>query len=219
MSIRVMTKVWEQSSQQGSALVILLAIADFASDEGLSYPSVAPLGKKARISERQVHSILRKLQEDGELSIERNAGPHRCNLYSMWPALGNRVLRFQGAVHSAERVRPTAPDPSIDPSGASSGPSEDLQSSSLPTEDIPASKKSKRKTEINNAFRERMQAKYMTSLEGVQDEIDKAIAHKGYTKYDGKQRYVEDWLKRAVSYKSSAPASLEVPNDSPFAKY
>jgi hypothetical protein len=34
MSIRVMTKVWDHSTQKGSTLLLLLALADHAADDG-----------------------------------------------------------------------------------------------------------------------------------------------------------------------------------------
>lgn len=81
MSIRVMSLVWEHSKQQGSALLVLLAIADFADDDGYCYPSVERLAHKSRMSVRNVRYILRQLEESGELVIERGGGRHRTNRY------------------------------------------------------------------------------------------------------------------------------------------
>lgn len=81
MSIRVMSQVWEHSKQQGSALLVLLAIADFADDDGYAYPSVERLAAKARMSPRNVRYVLRQLEESGELAIEAGGGRHRSNLY------------------------------------------------------------------------------------------------------------------------------------------
>lgn len=92
-----MSRLWAESSQRGGALLVLLAIADFANDEGLAHPSVQTLARKSRLSESQVHHILRELQASKELVIERNAGPHRSNIY--------RVQFPEGAVDNIERVR------------------------------------------------------------------------------------------------------------------
>jgi hypothetical protein len=204
MSIRVMTRVWEQSKQQGSALVVLLAIADFANDEGVAYPSVATLGTKARISESQVHWILRKLIEEDELTIQRNAGPHRCNLYII---TDNRVRSSEGAADNKKRVRPVAPDPSIDPSGgdAPSVPSSvPTEPSSVSTGVAPTPKVQyqPRKTSITSEFIAKMVLEY-PDLD-VADQLDKAMAHESYTKWHGKQRWFEDWLKRALTPHNSA---------------
>lgn len=81
MSIRALNMVWEHSEAKGSALILMLAIADFASDAGLSYPSVPTLARKSRMSERNTRYALGKLVESGELAIQTGAGPRGANLY------------------------------------------------------------------------------------------------------------------------------------------
>src|SRR5262245_27068310 len=84
MSIKVMSHVWTHSKQRGSYLVTMLAIADYAHDDGKNaYPSIATLAKKTRMTERNVQLVLRKLVDDEELVIEFNAGPHGCNRYAI----------------------------------------------------------------------------------------------------------------------------------------
>lgn len=74
MSIKVMSAVWETSEQKGSALLLLLAIADFADDTGVAFPSTTTLAKKVRMSGRQVIRLRQHLYESGEL--EYLAGGH-----------------------------------------------------------------------------------------------------------------------------------------------
>jgi hypothetical protein len=81
VSIRVMNAVWEHSAQTGSALLMLLALADFADDAGSAFPSVARLAKKTRITERQAWSLIRKLKMKGELAIDVGGGRGRTNRY------------------------------------------------------------------------------------------------------------------------------------------
>lgn len=81
MSIRQLNLVWEHSKQRGGALLIMLAIADFADDRGEAYPSVTTLANKGRMSERNARYVLRELEASGELAIEPNAGPKGCHLY------------------------------------------------------------------------------------------------------------------------------------------
>jgi len=76
MSIRVMTKVWDTSQQSGSALLLLLALADHAADDGFCWPGVERLAHKIRMSERSVTRLLKTLEEDGDLHVIRQNGQH-----------------------------------------------------------------------------------------------------------------------------------------------
>lgn len=84
MSVQAMSYVWKNSQWGGSPLLVLLALADHMNAEGFgAWTSVASIGKQTRLSERNVHYILRKLQESGELAIDVGGGPKRCNAYSL----------------------------------------------------------------------------------------------------------------------------------------
>jgi hypothetical protein len=76
-----MSQVWANSKHKGSTLVLLLAIADFADDEGYAYPAVQTLSHKCRMSERNTRYTLRALVDSGELLIKRGAGQRGANLY------------------------------------------------------------------------------------------------------------------------------------------
>ena len=117
MSIAVMTQVWKSSQHQEGALLVLLAIADFADDDGYAYPSVIKLATKARLSERQTQYVLAKLEESGELTRQKNAGPHGVNLYRV--LVGGAIIapvQFAtsqvgqgGAVYDIKGVQSIAP--------------------------------------------------------------------------------------------------------------
>lgn len=81
MSVRTMAKVWEQSSHAGTELLMLLAIADFADDEGNAYPSIGTLATKCRMTARNVNHIMVALRASGELEVLENMGPHGTNRY------------------------------------------------------------------------------------------------------------------------------------------
>jgi Helix-turn-helix domain len=72
MSILVMTAVWDNSPYEGGELLVLLALADWADDQGRCWPSVPAIAPKARLKERHVYSILRKFRA-GEI-IQREQG-------------------------------------------------------------------------------------------------------------------------------------------------
>jgi DNA-binding MarR family transcriptional regulator len=69
-----MSRVWESSSASGGGLLALLAIADFANDNGIAWPSLSVLAAKARLSVRQLCTVLDELEKAGELKRERSTG-------------------------------------------------------------------------------------------------------------------------------------------------
>lgn len=84
MSIKVMTRVWENSKNKGSGLLLLLAIADHAHDDGAgAWPSIKTLAAKTRMSERNVQYLIRSVEKTGELKILTGEGPHGCNAYAI----------------------------------------------------------------------------------------------------------------------------------------
>jgi len=74
MSIHVMNNVWRGSGSEGSELLLLLALADWADEFGFCHPSLPMLAKKTRLSERTVQRLLAKLCDRGELQKEHGAG-------------------------------------------------------------------------------------------------------------------------------------------------
>jgi hypothetical protein len=83
MSVRTMAKVWERSRHAGSELLMLLAIADFADDDGKAYPAVTTLADKCRMTSRNANLILASLRRSGELVVRQNEGPKGTNLYQI----------------------------------------------------------------------------------------------------------------------------------------
>ncbi len=82
MSIAAMNWVWEHSPHKGSALLLLLAIADNARDEDwAAWPGVATLRRKTRLSERNVQYILRTLEASGALTFDHEGSPYGTNIY------------------------------------------------------------------------------------------------------------------------------------------
>lgn len=69
-----MTTVWEHSTASGGDLLVLLAIADCANDEGIAWPSQTTLAAKARVTDRTIRSIVGRLVELGELAVVRQGG-------------------------------------------------------------------------------------------------------------------------------------------------
>lgn len=79
-----MSWVWRESNAKGPALLILLAIADHAADDGSNaYPAMSTLAAKARVSERTAQRCVSQLVDMGELEVRRCEGKHRTNVYRL----------------------------------------------------------------------------------------------------------------------------------------
>jgi len=75
MSIRLMAQVWEDTRVDTQAeLLVLLALADHARDDGLCWPSMRTIAKKARIAERSAQRIVRRLIEKGLIELVSKGG-------------------------------------------------------------------------------------------------------------------------------------------------
>lgn len=136
MSVEVTAAVWKSSKASGTALLVLLAIADYADRDGRAYPSITSIAEKVRTSERNVQKLLRKLEAMGEIGVQIMGGRHNCNVYfvrqngerQFTPEAPETVnartpierekgeqLCRKGEQEGQERVNARTPDPSLDP--------------------------------------------------------------------------------------------------------
>ena len=86
MSIKVSSYMWEHSTQKGTRLLLLLAICDMANDDGVCWPSMNTLAKKARTDRRHAIRIVNSLVKAGELEVfsrtdENNPSGSKSNLF------------------------------------------------------------------------------------------------------------------------------------------
>lgn len=105
MSIRVMSRVWDADRYAGGELLCLLALADWANDDGWAWPSIDRLAVKSRLSERQAIRVVAKLAREGALIVERGHGRGNTSRYRVvvgTPAAetkGDTVSPFDGGKH------------------------------------------------------------------------------------------------------------------------
>lgn len=92
MSIKAMMQVWQYSRARGSALVVMLALADMANDDFECYPGKAKLSAKTRCDIRSLTRILSDLEAAGELMIiRRRVGSlNQSNIYKL--VVGQEVV-------------------------------------------------------------------------------------------------------------------------------
>lgn len=116
MSIKVMQWAWDFSLSEGVSRLVLLAIADCASEDGgNAYPSNVELMRKARCSERGVRNAISDLKGLGELEVAPNAGRKGTNMY--------RVIMIDRPRPGVPVATPRAPKPrGANPAGGQSVP-------------------------------------------------------------------------------------------------
>lgn len=93
MSIKIMTTVWEKSPQKGSALLLTLALADNANDDGYCFPGAEYLHKKIRMSLRQVVRLIALLERTGEIFRIPGNGRGRKTAYLVATAMPFRNIK------------------------------------------------------------------------------------------------------------------------------
>ena len=105
MSIRTMTRVWDHAEAEGGALLALLALADFADDEGYCWPKVSEVARKARLSERGTYDVLASLEAAGEIARFAGGGRGRAATYVVLTGFSadERAKRVQGLQGKSEQ--------------------------------------------------------------------------------------------------------------------
>jgi hypothetical protein len=83
MSVKVSSKVWQGSRHKSGNLLVLLALADHADDEGFAWPGIPLVARKARLSQRHTHRCLKQLVTSGEPEILPNRAPSGRTLYKI----------------------------------------------------------------------------------------------------------------------------------------
>lgn len=74
MSIKLMAAVWERIDLTSTQKLVLLALADWANDEGLCWPSIDRLAAKTSMAGRSVQRIIRDLESTGFIKRDEVLG-------------------------------------------------------------------------------------------------------------------------------------------------
>ena len=81
MSVEVTNRVWTHSTRKGSDLVLMLALANRADEDGICWPGLQYLADKARVVERQARRMLRQLEAAKEIFTLTGRGRGRTTYY------------------------------------------------------------------------------------------------------------------------------------------
>lgn len=105
MSVRWITNVWEQSPYEGKRLLLHLALADFANDEGTCFPSQKTLANKARTTEAWVNVSIKQMVKDGYLEVvEKGSGRGNRTTYRLCKGLSEKTLSEKTLTESQENL-------------------------------------------------------------------------------------------------------------------
>ena len=84
MTVRrpAMNAVFDHSAAEGTALLVLLAIARHGRHDGTgAYPSIDTIAAMVKVSRSTVIRTIDDLNKAGELEVDRRAGPKAANVY------------------------------------------------------------------------------------------------------------------------------------------
>ncbi|WP_411129896.1 hypothetical protein [Streptomyces sp. x-19] len=144
MSLDATDWVWNQSAARGTALVVLLAVADKAGADCTAYAGTAMLMQRTRAARSTVRGAVDALLDSGELLVVAGVtGPAGETVYRLPLALGH--IRAEGA-----GIRPgsdSGPGRKSAPGGPESGPGEGRKPAPGGAETGPQNKKNKREQE------------------------------------------------------------------------
>lgn len=113
MSIDVMKRVWDHSQSRGTTRLVLLSLADRADEDGIAWPGIRNIAKRANIQDRQAQRALRALERAGELFTILNSSKYDTNHYFVTVGLTDAeivktlVARFDIAPEQAQNWRKT----------------------------------------------------------------------------------------------------------------
>jgi hypothetical protein len=124
VSVEAMTSVWRHSKAKRGGLLVMLALADHAHDDGTNaYPSVRTLARKARLSERGVQKALRALEAIREIE-PTGVSSTGTVVYAITLPMGGEQTSdaettgeetdAEGANSAADRLSQSSPEPSKD---------------------------------------------------------------------------------------------------------
>lgn len=108
MSVNIWRKVWSHPPQRQGQLLVMLALADYANDAGMCWPSVKALAAKVRMTERGCQRVLRTLAVDKHLTVDTGKGRGGCNIYRLHPD-----PRYTPTLGTPPTVDTPTPRPSI----------------------------------------------------------------------------------------------------------
>lgn len=96
-----MSKVWEKAATDDpSTLLVMLALADWANDDGVCWPAIDSIAEKCRISGRTAQRIIKELEDADLLEVTRKRGRTHTNTYRIKVPTCQVLFDLKGANES-----------------------------------------------------------------------------------------------------------------------
>lgn len=83
MSVHVTSQLWRRLPYEGAELLVMMALGDYASEEGHAFPSYKALAAKARCSVKTVQRVVARAERDGYLVVDRGSGKRNFTVYDI----------------------------------------------------------------------------------------------------------------------------------------
>lgn len=203
MSVHVSSAVWKQTTAKGSQLLVLLALADIADDEGRCYPGIKSLAAKTRLSPRAVQYNIAALTASGELRIDAPRGSqYGTNLYVVTPGghpetTGDAKIASRNPlrVSDATFVEDTQPAARLDTQPTACNTSVDTLDLETSVTRQLRTRAKRGPQPLTDEQRQRIIEDH-PHIPDVSAEIDAALNHTASTKALNMNLYVRTWLRR-----------------------
>lgn len=125
MSVNVTDRVWKHSRAKGTARLVLLAIADHCSADGIAWPSLTRLAQYVNVDRSNVIRAINSLVDDGELVRVGRGSKGKATVYRV--TLGSGAGATSGATATSgggatKVVAEARPQPSMNRQESLLGP-------------------------------------------------------------------------------------------------
>lgn len=117
-----MSAIFDSKTLGPTERLVMLALADYADDNGRCYPSNARLCERTGLSERAVRTNIRALEANGFLTVHIGVGQAGANVYFVRPEGGQEIP----PAGNAPGRKCTPPRQQVPPDGAADAPKPSL---------------------------------------------------------------------------------------------
>lgn len=108
MSVKLMNRVWKHSRAKGTARLVLLAIADHCSADGIAWPSLSRLASYVNVDRSNVIRAINGLVDDGELVRVGRGSKGKATVYRVMLGSGATATSGAGATSGATATKVVA---------------------------------------------------------------------------------------------------------------